>query len=76
MLDQAVWKFRYSFVDEIIKATPEFKNLKNPSEEWNNLGKSIYPAEIDWQTNGSKNSFGRWMFVHDMLHEGKNLERY
>jgi len=71
VLDQAVWRFRYSFVDEIIKATPEFKNLKNPSEEWNNLGKSIYPAEIDWKTNGSKNSFGRWMFVHDMLHEGK-----
>ena len=71
VLDQAVFTFGQRFVDEIIKATPEFKHLKERTQEWVDLEKTILPAEMDWKTNGSKNAFGRWMFVHDILHEGK-----
>jgi hypothetical protein len=71
VLDQSVIRFKNRFADEIIKATPEFKHLKNPSEEWNKLARSMEPEELHWKTNASKNAFGRWMFVHDMLHEGK-----
>jgi hypothetical protein len=71
VLDQSVISFRHRFVDEVIKATPEFKNIKNPSREWVDLAHSIEPEELNFQSNGSKNAFGRWMFVHDMLHEGK-----
>ena len=71
VLDQSVISFRHRFVDEVIKATPEFKNIKNPSQEWVDLARSMEPEELNFQSNGSKNAFGRWMFVHDLLHEGK-----
>jgi hypothetical protein len=68
ILDQAVWKARYGILDLIVQDDPILKTMGKGGL----LGvKSIEPEELDVMKNGSKNAFGRWMFIHDMLHEGK-----
>jgi hypothetical protein len=66
ILDSAVAKTKTKMMDILIKDDPQYETM-----HWTHALDLISPQELDWKKNGSKNAFGRWMFVHDMLHEGK-----
>jgi hypothetical protein len=68
ILDQAMWNASYGILDLIVQDDPILKKMGKGGL----LGvDSIRPKELDVMKNGSKNAFGRWMFIHDMIHEGK-----
>jgi len=66
ILDKSVAMTRMAIVDIIIKNDPQYKDM-----HWAHASDLLRPQELDSSKNGSKNAFGRWMFVHDMIHEGK-----
>lgn len=68
ILDTAISKFKYNMLEEVIKNTPEWENLDRAGAY--EMRKNIMPSELDVMKNGSRNAFGRWMFCHDILHEG------
>ncbi len=66
ILDKAVAWTHIAIMDILIKNDPQYENM-----HWTHALDLIRPQELDSKKNGSKNAFGRWMFVHDMIHEGK-----
>ena len=74
ILDMATQRTKTGIIDLMVNADPKLKaevyekaNTKYPIVTW-----EIAPDEVEWKQNGSKNAFGRWMFIHDMIHEGKS----
>jgi len=74
IIDRATQRAKTGIIDLMVNADPKLKaevyeksNEKYPIVTW-----EIAPDEVEWKQNGSKNAFGRWMFIHDMIHEGKS----
>jgi hypothetical protein len=74
ILDMATQRTKTGIMSLMLNSDPNLKaaayeksNEKYPQITW-----EISPDEVEWRSNGSKNAFGRWMFIHDMIHEGKS----
>ena len=74
ILDKATQRTKTGIMSLILKEYPELKTAaeEKSNEKYAQLTWEIAPDEVEWKQNGSNNAFGRWMFIHDMIHEGKS----
>jgi hypothetical protein len=74
ILDMATQRTKMGIVKLMVKEYPELEVAakQKSSDKYAQLTWEIAPDEVEWASNGSKNAFGRWMFIHDMIHEGKS----